>query len=391
VGIYAVLGWMLNRLQADSRAATPTRLPQANYAVQIVEPLDGAVLQISSTVTVRSAVMESGFVQAELHVDGRRVAVQVNQDPSTIPWIVQWDWNEPDEGSHVLVIHATSSQEDVDTSLPVTVTIVPEGRLVFASNRNGAYAVYDMQADGSDLARLTSGPGNARQPAIGTGGRLAYVTESQGGRSMIRILEGGEQEGTDLLLGVEPAWAPDGTRLAYSANVEGVSQVVVVALDGGAPTQVTAEEAYAGQPTWSPDGSRLAYVVEQEGNWDIWVSELEGGVPQRLTSDPAMDWAPSWSPDGSKVAFVSDRGGSHQIYTMQPDGTKVRQLSDFANGAEGPSWSPDGFWLAFVAYSGEGAGINAREIYLMRSDGQNPVRLTYNAHDETEVEWAWSP
>jgi len=378
-------------LQADGRAATPTRLPQANYAVQIVDPLDGAVLQMSSTVAVRSAVMEPGFVQTELHVDGRRVAVEVNQDPPTIPWIVQWDWNGPDEGSHVLVVQASSSEENVDTSLPVTVTIVPEGRLVFASNRNGAYAVYDMQADGGDLTRLTSGPGNARQPAVGTEGTLVYVTESQGGRSMIRKLEGDEQEGMDLFLGVEPTWAPDGTHLAYSANVEGVSQMVVVALDGGAPAQVPAEETYAGQPTWSPDGSRLAYVVEQDGNWDIWISELEGGVSQRLTKDPAMDWSPSWSPDGSKVAFVSDRGGSHQIYVMQPDGTKVRKLSDFATGAEGPSWSPDGFWLAFVAYSGEGAGINAREIYLMRSDGQNPVRLTHNAYDDTEVEWEWSP
>ena len=76
---------------------------------------------------------------------------------------------------------------------------------------------------------------------------------------------------------------------------------------------------------------------------------------------------------------------------MQTDGTKVRKLSDLSTGAEGPSWSPDGFWLAFVAYTGEGAGINAREIYLMRSDGQNRVRLTHNAFDDTEVEWHWPP
>jgi TolB protein len=135
----------------------------------------------------------------------------------------------------------------------------------------------------------------------------------------------------------------------------------------------------------------LAYVVEQEGNWDIWSTAAEGGEARRLTEDPAMDWAPSWSPDGSELAFVSNRGGSHQIYIMQTDGTKVRVLSDLAAGAESPTWSPDGFWLAFVAYTGEGVGINAREIYLVRSDGQNQVRLTHNAHDDTEVHWQWSP
>jgi Tol biopolymer transport system component len=391
MGVYAVLGWLLNRLQTDGQAATPTQLPQSQSSVQIVEPLDGAVLQISSIVAVRSVVMEPGFVQAELQVDGRRVAVEVKEDPQVTPWIVQWVWEDPGEGSHVLVVQANGPEGKVETSAPVTVTVVPEGRLAFASNRNGAYAVYDMQTDGGDLIRLTSGPGSARQPALGQDGTLAYVTESEGGRSVIRMLVRDEEEGVDLFAGVEPAWAFDGARLAYSANVEGVSQVYVAALDRGAPEQVTVEDAYAGQPTWSPDGTRLAYVVEQEGNWDIWIAALDGGESRRLTKDPAMDWAPSWSPDGSKLAFVSDRGGSHQIYIMQTDGTKVRVLSDLAAGAEAPTWSPDGFWLAFVAYTGEGAGINAREIHLVRSDGQNQIRLTHNAYDDTGVDWQWSP
>ena len=85
------------------------------------------------------------------------------------------------------------------------------------------------------------------------------------------------------------------------------------------------------------------------------------------------------------------RGGVHQIYVMRADGTGVRLLTNLALGAESPTWSPDGFWLAFVAYTGEGKGISAREIYLMQIDGQPQVRLTHNAFDDTEVEWAWSP
>jgi len=39
--------------------------------------------------------------------------------------------------------------------------------------------------------------------------------------------------------------------------------------------------------------------------------------------------------------------------------------------------------LAFVAYTGDGTGVNARELYLMRADGRDQVRLTYDSFDDT--------
>jgi Tol biopolymer transport system component len=400
VGVYAVLGWLWSRLQTTGQPAnsqvtyqvpTPTPLPRSEYAVQIIEPLDGTILQRTSTIAVRSAIMEASYKQVEFLVDERRVAIEVKEDLEETPWLVQWAWENPTEGSHVLEVRAKGSRGRVEASLPVVVSVVPEGNLVFASNRSGAYAVYGIQTDGSDLIRITSGPGSARQPALRSDGVLAYVTESNSGRSVIRTLGEGEDEDRTLIAGLEPAWAPDGTWLAYSANSEGVSQVYTAPLDGGAPRQVTAEDAYAGQPSWSPDGTVLAYVVEQAGNWDIWIADTQGGEARRLTDDPAWDWSPSWSPDGTKLAFVSNRGGSHQIYVMDSDGTGLRRLTDLTAGAEAPAWSPDGFWLAFVAYTGEGTGINAREIHLVRSDGQHQVRLTQNAYDDTEVDWQWVP
>ena len=391
VGVWAVLGWLLHLLRTGEQVAKPTPLPHSQYAVQIVEPLDGAALKASVAIGVRSACLEPGFVRAELQVDGRVIAVQVNPDPETAPWIVQWNWQEPGEGTHTLSVQARRTGGEVKTSAAVEVTVVPAGRLVFASDRNGAYAIYEMQTDGSDLVRLTQGPGDGRQPAPRKDGVLAFVAEGEGGQSVIRQLGGTGGEEIDLLPGVDPAWAPEGVRLAFATSVDGVSQVFTTSAEGGPPTQVTIEEVYGGQPTWSPDGMRLAYVAEQEGNWDIWVAALDGSEPSRLTAEPGMDWAPAWSPDGTQLAFVSDRGGNHQIYVMRADGTGVRQLSSFSSGAEAPAWSPDGFWLACSAYTGDGAGINAREIYLMRSDGQAQVRLTNNSFDDTDVAWVWMP
>ena len=391
VGIYCILTVALHRLREARGVVGSAAASRSSDVLQIVEPLDGAILQRSPAVLVRAALLKSGFLQAELQVDGRGLAVQINPDPKAAPWIGQWIWEEVGQGAHVLAVQARTLDGDLKTSAPVTVTVVPTGTLVFASNRDGAYAIYAMQTDGRNLVRLTSGPGDARQPALRPEGGLAFVAESETGQAMIRRMGEGEQGDTDLFAGRDPAWSPDSTRLAFAASLEGVSQVFTAVARSGAPVPVTVEEIYAGQPAWSPDGARLAYAAERQGNWDIWVVALDGGEPRRLTDDPATDWSPAWSPDGSRLAFVSDRGGSYQIYVMRTNGSDVRPLTSFPRGVEAPAWSPDGFWLAFVAYTGQGTGINAREIYLMRTDGQNQVRLTHDSFDDTEPKWARGP
>jgi dipeptidyl aminopeptidase/acylaminoacyl peptidase len=400
IGIYMILGLALVRLREARQAAALDPSAWPSDAVQIVEPLDGAILQTSASLPVHAAVAKRGFLRAELKVDGVSVGAQVNPAPRAVPWLSEWTWEQASEGAHSLALWAFGPKDKVEVSAPVGFTVVPSGTLLFASNREGAYAIYAMPTDGRDAARLTAGPGDARQPAVRQDGALAFVVETGTGQAMIRQVDSGGGAEQDLVAGRDPAWSPTGARLAYAASQQGISQVFATAagaVGDRVAAQVTAEEVYAGQPAWAPvpaddtGGARLAYVAEREGNWDIWVTTLAGGEPRRLTDDPAMDWAPAWSPDGSRLAFVSDRGGRNQIYVMRADGADVRPLTAFPQGAESPCWSPDGFWLAFVAYSGEATGIRAREIYLMQADGRNQVRLTRNAFDDTEPDWAWGP
>jgi len=389
LGIYALLAVAARPLLGRGRNDGPAT--GQDNAVQIVAPLPGTVVQRSSEIPVRAVVVEPGALRAELHIDSQLLAAEANPDPEAVPWTVAFVWQEAGEGTHSLGVQALGPEGELVTSASVTLTVVPAGALAFASNRDGAYALYTMQTDGTGLARLTTGPGDVRQPAWGPAGQLAFVAEGEAGRVSIGQLgvSGGQVE--TLAAGRDPAWSPDGAWLAYTASVEGISQVFVADAEGDEARSLTAEMIYAGQPAWSPDGARVVYVAERAGNLDIWVVGADGGEPVRLTDDPATDWAPAWSPDGTRLAFVSDRGGSHQLYAMRADGSQVEALTDLAQGAEAPAWSPDGYWLAFVAYTGQGTGVNAREIYLVRADGRELVRLTHNAFDDTEPDWAAVP
>ena len=49
-------------------------------------------------------------------------------------------------------------------------------------------------------------------------------------------------------------------------------------------------------PAWSPDGTRIAFQSKRDGDWDIYVMDTDGGNVQQLTDGPGMGWDPSWSP-----------------------------------------------------------------------------------------------
>jgi len=140
------------------------------------------------------------------------------------------------------------------------------------------------------------------------------------------------------------------------------------------------DTAAAGEPAFSPDGSRIAYVTTRDGNPEVYVMDADGANPVRLTTDPQPDGHPAFSADGSTVFFQSPRSGKMQVYSVGVDGTGLKALTTDSL-SQMPAASPDGRTVAYVSYRNK-----SYDIWLMAPDGTNQRAFTRTPAPTQELE-----
>jgi Tol biopolymer transport system component len=175
----------------------------------------------------------------------------------------------------------------------------------------------------------------------------------------------------------DPAWSPDGQRVAFATNREtngtGPSEIDVVGADGSGLYAVT-RDAPAGHsrfaPSWSPDGSQLAYL-ESNGatseSADLWVVPATGGTPRRLTTDGRAKRGVAWQPGGSLLLYddADPTSASWGLWTADTATGALLRIANtrpFGNGEAG-YWSPDGSRIAFPVADGR--------LEVVAPDGSN--------------------
>jgi Tol biopolymer transport system component len=171
----------------------------------------------------------------------------------------------------------------------------PDGkRIVFTSLKDGDLEIYTMNADGSDVRRLTNTPG----------------------------YDGGAW------------WSPDGKQIVYRANHPtdsaelkiyrdllaqrlvrpGKVEVFIMNADGSDQRQITHLGGANFGPSWTPDGKRIVfssnYKNPRSGNFDLYLVDRDGGNLEQITFDESFDGFPMFSPDGTKLVWASNRNAA---------------------------------------------------------------------------------
>jgi Tol biopolymer transport system component len=201
----------------------------------------------------------------------------------------------------------------------------------------------------------------------------------------------------------QPAWSPDGTKIAFTGPGElnedgsgGLGDIYVMDADGTNRTNLTDTPDFLDyRPSWAPSGAQLTFVREVPGQiiseqQDIFVIDANGENANNLTQTDANEDDPAWSPDGTKIAFSGVRNGGEEILTMDPDGQNEEILTGDGSDAfdEAPDWSPDSTKVVFQKQSQVGGCCEPPEIWAVNRDGSGDTNLTNDPSYDTGPSWS---
>jgi Tol biopolymer transport system component len=258
---------------------------------------------------------------------------------------------------------------------------------------------------------VTAGAGSP-SPAAGGGegapdpdGRIAYgrLTRWDDFFGPVVALYAVDPDGTDeiqLTTGESafPAWAPDGSRLAYTVHhPDGSWQIATMAADGTDVRILTSGPGVHEVPSWSPDGSWIAYdagdPAEQEFHTVLHRVDADGSNAQILGDPGAFDVEPRISPDGRSVLFerLTFEGGS-QSNTLMVRDVKTgaeRALASAGTAVEHASWSPDGRWIIYNVSPQLSPEAARARIERVAADGGGQPALLFGGSDSREGSKPW--
>lgn len=235
------------------------------------------------------------------------------------------------------------------------VSVAPDGRLIYVSDRSGKKDLWSVNADGTGRKQLTDASHKDLTPVVSPDGRyIVFQTcrnaTNSGAFNIWRVDADGSNP-VQLTRGTydrEPAFSPDGEWVVYVSTEEHLPTLRRVPINGGESVPLTAE--FSQHPTFSPDGKVLAYYrmnQKQRDQRHLVFIPAQGGAPIKTLPAPknfgsVMQWAPS----GDSLWYRDNTMTS--IWVLPLDGKPPSPLIKLTNQTLSTfSFSQDGRRLAY--------------------------------------------
>ncbi len=305
----------------------------------------------------------------------------------------------PDE-----VLEATPSDElaAAPTEAPkptFTAVLTPQGggkgQVAFVSERGGGQPqIWLINLDGNDLQRLTNESDGACQPAWSPNGqRLAYISPCDGqkdrydGASLFILnmdTHISELVSTFSNGDYDPAWSPDGRKIAFTSLQTGKPQIFVYDFATRTSQQLMNRSTISRQPAWSPDGARIAFVAPSPttNKPQVWLVDSVGESAPKLFSESGWSevYRPVWTPDGKAILFDLGKqngiAGKHLVGSVIQIETSVSFPESLDYSSDGTSVICDGVF-----------NLPGRDIIIMLETGARPQRLTNDPAEDYQPSW----
>lgn len=217
-------------------------------------------------------------------------------------------------------------------------------RIVFESDSDGAFDIWQIKADGTELTKLTDSSANDLHP------RYSY----------------------------------DGSQVVFERRVGDHFHIFRLDVRTGSETQITSGNDNYRSPVYSPTFERrISFVSDRSDRLSLWVSEDDGSVPR--------EWIPGFGRDPSYPAyhpfqetiilFSAYSGLSRDIYkaTGYPgdfDTGWLNLTDELLSDETAPDFSPEGDVIAFISDAG-----GTKNIWLTDFEGSFPRQLTISDYD----------